>query len=638
MPSSCHEEFSVPSKTQEKRSSLPIFQFSVPAVISQVSSVGHVLSFALQDELKRHTVLHQTFITVLTVNGVKRSWDSVSECLMPGLKVKVDLVEDDNTASVDKWSVFGLHICTNNNSLSSPLALHNSTRDRQPLEVVTKDNEKASNSILDSSASSIDEVQLNTTFDVLESSLEKHKVCENKYEAGVVVVTVSDQYLRLLVQCGDTWLTTDVDPLTSMVLVNGVRIKEVLNIKMGTIGHMVTEDCSCSYCVFSPSPSNVSSLLVWFGETQVPSARGEPGSVVGKEDDRIVVQLHHSQDLVLFYGEKIKEEVLLNMKVLVWAWKKMVGSVGFSEGAAFVVISNHEEEYEGAKEALDLLELSSDIFSPIKSRSIEESFMYDGIDESFSVSFGSVSARDEDEIDNISIMESIENATETNNLQSKPTSMYEDLDEIYFQSLFWRLNSSNIDHSDSQFQSLVVSNNITNDNELVRDFENITRSSALPEVDASTIQYSALSSSETCSESCPILTPSLSVEGKFETLRLSQPTPLSPIPEESFDREISVLDIAEVDLVVSSQHHTSSTPTQSRRSYGKILGSPYPQSPDSCSPLSTMDSGYSDTISGVMETESVAVLEHFLDFTDFPENSRSDVISRFLAYRNTLKT
>jgi len=620
---------------------LRYFNFPVPAVITQVSSTGHVLSFVIQDDIKRHTVLHQNFITVLTVNGVKSTWNSVSECLLRGLEVKVDLVKDDNTASVDKWSVFGLHICTNNDSLSLPLALHNnSTRGKQPLEVVRKDNEKASNSILDSSTSSIDEVQLNTTFDVLESSLEKHLVCENKYEAGVVVVTVSNQFLRLLVQCGDTWFTTDVDPLTSMVLVNGVRIKEVLNIKMGTIGHMVTKDCSCSYCEVSPSPkSNVSSILVWFGETQIPSVRGESGSVVGKEDDRIVVQLHHSQDMVLFYGEKINEEVLLNMNVLVWAWKKMVGSVGFSEGAAFVIIRNHEVENEGAKEAVDLLELSIDIFSPIKSRSNEECFMYDGIDESFSVSFGSVSARDEDEID--SVMESIENATETNNLQSKPTNKYEDLDEIYFQSLFWRLKSSNIDEtfdSDSQFQSLVVSNNITNDNELVRDFDNIARSTTLPEVDASTFQYRALSPTEACSDSCPILTPSMSVPCKFETMRLSQPTPLSPIPEESFDRETFVVDIADVDPVFGSQHHASSTPTQSRRSVGKMLGSPYPQSPDSCSPLLTMDSGYSDTISGVMETESVAVLEHFLDFTDFPENSRSDVISRFLAYRNTLKT
>ena len=106
-------------------------------------------------------------------------------------------------------------------------------------------------------------------------------MCEHTYETGIVVVAVSNQFLSLLVQCRGAWLTTEVDPLKVMMVVDGIRIKEVFSVNIGTIGHMVTKECT--KCMSSTNDT-VTPVLVWFGETQVPSVRGLPGLVVGREN------------------------------------------------------------------------------------------------------------------------------------------------------------------------------------------------------------------------------------------------------------------------------------------------------------------------------------------------------------------
>ena len=260
---------------------------------------------------------------------------------------------------------------------------------------------------------------LNQTFTLDEKPHEKdrqHK-CVHQYEVGVVVVTVSSQFLHLLLQCGGTWLRVDVDPLVSFVFVDGVRIKEVLSIKMGAMGHMVTKECrKCK--LYSPfeEEEDVCPLLLWFGESILPSVRDQTGTVVGKEGDRVVVQTDDSKELILFHGE-ILEKVIVHSKVLVWAWKKVLrgGAGSFLEGAALILPEDKSEvKYEDANhdETYDLLELSTGgIFSPIRTKFVEdelllESFDYeqeDNLEVSLSVSFGSVSGQSGDGNENFSM-------------------------------------------------------------------------------------------------------------------------------------------------------------------------------------------------------------------------------------------
>ena len=56
------------------------------------------------------------------------------------------------------------------------------------------------------------------------------------------------------------------------------------------------------------------------------------------------------------------------------------------------------------------------------------------------------------------------------------------------------------------------------------------------------------------------------------------------------------------------------------------------------SSVSRMDSGYSDNLAGVMDSRNTAVevLEQFLEFTEFPEDRRADIIHRFMLYKDTL--
>ena len=53
-----------------------------------------------------------------------------------------------------------------------------------------------------------------------------------------------------------------------------------------------------------------------------------------------------------------------------------------------------------------------------------------------------------------------------------------------------------------------------------------------------------------------------------------------------------------------------------------------------------MSSVFGDSIfAGVIETRNTAieeVLEQFLEFTEFPEDRRADIIHRFMLYKDTL--
>ena len=174
---------------------------------------------------------------------------------------------------------------------------------------------------------------------------ERKTVCVHKYEVGVVVVSTSPQYLHIVGPLGDSWVETCVDPVMSLVFVEGVRIREVDSVKVGTMGHMVVTECvNCQFQDMT-DVAIAGPCLLWFGEEQRPSVRGAVGEVVGREGDRMVVQLEgppaaRSARLVLFHCKSIvQREIVLQTKVLVWAWARQQhqgkrGLGKFLEGAA----------------------------------------------------------------------------------------------------------------------------------------------------------------------------------------------------------------------------------------------------------------------------------------------------------------
>jgi len=185
-----------------------------------------------------------------------------------------------------------------------------------------------------------------------ESKLEKASgaceiVCDHRYEVGVVLVSTSSKYVRLVGSLGGFWLETCVDPVKSFVFKDGVRITEVQdNIEVGTMGHMVLTECV--RCLFQEGINDMAAIavpcLIWFGYP-TPAVRGVMGKVVGKKGERMVVQLDGPPAarvvrLVLFYLESIvHREILMETKVKVWAWSRhhqvtKRGSEKFLEGAA----------------------------------------------------------------------------------------------------------------------------------------------------------------------------------------------------------------------------------------------------------------------------------------------------------------
>ena len=117
------------------------------------------------------------------------------------------------------------------------------------------------------------------------------------------------------------------------------------SVKVGTVGHMVLTECiKCRFQKVEKDMALAVPCLLWFGEVG-PAVRGAMGKVVGKEGDRMVVQLEgpaasRVARLVLFYRESIvHREIMLQTRVKVWAWSRQQQGLGkggekFLEGAA----------------------------------------------------------------------------------------------------------------------------------------------------------------------------------------------------------------------------------------------------------------------------------------------------------------
>ena len=157
------------------------------------------------------------------------------------------------------------------------------------------------------------------------------------------------------------------------------------------------------------------------------------------------------------------------------------GTVRFLEGAAYVVTEESEENISEVvtDNTYDLLEVSLDtIFSPIRSKCNAEGILTSCsdsdpcLDETFSVSFGSVSEHGEDEIHNSFV-------TDPGNSVHASKAIVGDFDEIYFNSLFWRSSSLSPTPDtlvDAQFDHILVTNGLVNNNydELIYEFDKLT--------------------------------------------------------------------------------------------------------------------------------------------------------------------
>merc|ERR1719318_1258275 len=262
--------------------------------------------------------------------------------------------------------------------------------------------------------------------------------------------------------------------------------------------------------------------------------------------------------MVLFHGEIIKEELEINTKVLVWAWSKILrGGVGsFLEGAAAVVLEDGEEERGGVAgdgdDTYDLLELSTDgIFSPIRSKFVEvdgDLFNCSSIDDkdvmdvSLSVSFGSVSGQSEDGKENFSTMV---NPDWSSNYM-KDVSLTDDvkcvtndfLDEIYFQSLFWRSSSPKPDAIiDAQFANILSANNLLHTyDDLVADYDQVTSADTSTKLQTD-LSFSSLNQTPALCDSQELVpaspAPPATITMPRSITRKMSPPPLSPIPEET---------------------------------------------------------------------------------------------------------
>ena len=144
-----------------------------------------------------------------------------------------------------------------------------------------------------------------------------------------------NRVLVIFEECGDrkeSWIrTTD-----SIIIQDGMRVKDNSSIKVGSIGMMVLDG--------KLGGSSSSPILVWFG-LPVPNIRGEVGELIRRQDGRMFVSLPvpaaaRKPNLVMFHGELGRySQVEVGRQVCVWAWARKVGLHGrFKEGAALTLV------------------------------------------------------------------------------------------------------------------------------------------------------------------------------------------------------------------------------------------------------------------------------------------------------------
>ena len=274
-----------------------------------------------------HASLQPTFLTGLEKDGVKTNWDGIRDCLKVGCQVKVDV----SRCKDSKWLVFGLYInervvLDGNNEYSSdiqrgkyskefdwmhhfPLGLDvkssplnrfeskladiedNMLSFRTELANVERelveDRESLDIAKIDSS------IQMNQTFTLEESILGISlslcsSGCEHQYEVGVVVISVSEDFLQMVGPLNDIWVKMDVHSNHAPVFLVKSRVLDFNDVKVGDIGTVVVGICEkCQ--LDKEGESQMPHLALWLG--QDPDIRGANGVVVWSENETMLVQV-----------------------------------------------------------------------------------------------------------------------------------------------------------------------------------------------------------------------------------------------------------------------------------------------------------------------------------------------------------
>jgi len=663
---------------------LPVNLFSVPAILSHISQTdpGFIFTF-LHNGRKHKAVLMKTFLTALDKEGVKITWDEAISNIQLGCHATVDVTQVKPASVEENWLVFGLYLSEFSSSLSQVISSENcSTVAEESLgeALLKQENSFGCDNNFEKRKGSKDETTnsssgflsckvLNHTFTLEEDSLPNliSKVeCSHNYEAEAVVVSISSQYLHLVVQLGDTWVRVEVDPLFSTVMVDGIRAREVFSVKIGAIGTVVLKKCVQYHSSNTKTDIIVGShvALLWFGDKNVPSVRGSPALVVANEDDRLVVQVEDTDTLVHFYGKMVEHKLELQTRVLVWAWSQQLsGERGSLEGAAIVVrediVENDDEEGRMLKEPLDssgVMDLSiQGIFSPIRSGIVDDDPFANETNSSFescldnsigslSVSFGSMGEL-EPQNDDFSMLAH----PDLSSKHMEEVSLDEDKNlemlDLYFQSLFWRSSSPKPDAViDAQFDTVLAVNDVLHSyNNLVDDFDELIKVSDLRPVllrhsTSNDLSVKTLDCEEERDDQfLSFLDPVGPIAIDQSLVRRKSNPSLSPIPEETGDGAASLLE----DPVFAGPYLASTPSGRCQtivRTSLSLSGSPKCDDES----LSNMDSGYGESFSSGSNTTTDLpaeaspktvknILEQFLEFAQLSCNDRAEVIDRFLA-------
>ena len=133
-------------------------------------------------------------------------------------------------------------------------------------------------------------VQSLENFCRLEEICSQEEQCCHQYEVSVVMTArTPDSLLQLGAVVGEDWVWGSLDPWHIPVYCGGQRLREVLSVRTGAIGTLVSQQCVL--CLPSDSVF-LHPALLWFGwGSHAPCVRAAPGTVVGEgvvwlEEDR----------------------------------------------------------------------------------------------------------------------------------------------------------------------------------------------------------------------------------------------------------------------------------------------------------------------------------------------------------------
>ena len=149
-----------------------------------------------------------------------------------------------------------------------------------------------------------------------------------------MLVGVKDNRVLVIFEEGGDWKESWIRSTDSIIIQDGMRVKDNSSMKTGSFGMMVLDG----------KLGGSAPILVWFG-LPVPNIRGEVGELIRRQDGRMFVSLPvpaaaRKPNLVMFHGELGRySQVEVGRQVCVWAWARKVGLHGrFKEGAALTLV------------------------------------------------------------------------------------------------------------------------------------------------------------------------------------------------------------------------------------------------------------------------------------------------------------